>query len=71
MTVCPPHHVVYPPPNGPLSVGVCKHCGAESVGRNSGDLRPSAIESADRDPSRAWRQWHMRDADRVREFRDG
>jgi len=29
------HHWVYPPPNGPVSVGYCRRCGAENESHNS------------------------------------
>ena len=32
---CPPCHYVYEDQNGPTAVGVCKKCGAETVGFNS------------------------------------
>ena len=40
------HHFVYPPPNGPISTGVCA-CGATSTGANVSDLdlRPAPIAS--------------------------
>jgi hypothetical protein len=31
------HHYVFPAPNGPLSIGVCKRCGDEMAGANSSD----------------------------------
>lgn len=32
---CPPHHFVIEPPDGPVSVGVCKRCGERREFRNS------------------------------------
>lgn len=39
------HHYVLPPPDGPIALGVCKHCGKTKVHRNSdeSDYAPFAI----------------------------
>lgn len=38
MTQCA-HHYILEQPNGPLSLGTCKHCGAQKMHRNSdGDV---------------------------------
>lgn len=29
------HHYIIEQPNGPLSLGTCKHCGAQKMHRNS------------------------------------
>ena len=62
------HHFYYPPPNGPISTGVCA-CGVTSTGPNVSDMDlrlPTKIGQK----GYAWREWVIYNRERIRQVRE-